>query len=318
MKTVGFPISRKENERRRALIPQDAAKLKNPGQLYIESGYGEVLGYTDDDYAAAGCHITDFDGVMACDIICDAKIGDEPFLADLRPGQTVFGWVHAVQHRDITDAIALKGGTAYCWEDMFEDGRHVFWRNNEIAGEAAVVHAFQCWGKMAYHCDVALIGRGNVARGALKILDKLGANVMVYDRRTEKQFQKDLGKYDVLVNGILWDTSRTDHIIYREDLQRMRRGSLIIDISCDTHGGVETSEATTIEDPTYVLDGVTHYVVDHTPALFYKTVTESLSAEMVKYLDELIEDRPGQVLIDCRSIHEGRILDQRIIDFQHR
>jgi N5-(carboxyethyl)ornithine synthase len=141
---------------------------------------------------------------------------------------------------------------------------------------------------------------------------------MVYDRRTEKQFQKDLGKYDVLVNGILWDTSRTDHIVYREDLKRMRPGSLIIDISCDTHGGIESSEATTIEDPIYVLDGVTHYVVDHTPALFYKTVTESLSAEVVKYLDELIEDRPGKVLLGCRSIHEGKILDQRIIDFQHR
>ena len=122
----------------------------------------------------------------------------------------------------------------------------------------------------------------------------------------------------MLVNGILWDTSRKDHIIYREDLKRMRRGALIIDISCDTHGGVESSEATTIEDPVYVLDGVMHYVVDHTPALFYKTVTESLSAEVAKYLDELIEDRPGDVLTACRSIHEGRILDQRIIDFQHR
>ena len=318
MKTVGFPISQKENENRRALIPADVARIKNPGQLYIQAGYGSVLGYTDADYEAMGCHITDFNGVMACDIICDAKIGDEPFLKDLRTGQTVFGWVHAVQHRDITDAIALKGCTAYCWEDMYEGGRHSFWRNNEIAGEAAVVHAFQCWGKMAYHCDVAIIGRGNVARGALKILDKLGANVMVYDRRTEKRFQQELGSYDVLVNGILWDTSRKDHIIYKEDLKRMRPGALIIDISCDTNGGVETSRGTTIEEPTYIVDGITHYVVDHTPALFYKTVSESLSAEVVKYLDQLIEDRPGEVLLACRSIHEGRILDQRIIDFQKR
>lgn len=318
MKTIGFPISRKENERRRALIPRDAARIAHPGQLYIETGYGDVLGYTDADYEAAGCHIADFDGVMACDILCDAKIGDEPFLNDLRPGQIVFGWVHAVQNRDITDAIAGNGATAYCWEDMFEQGRHVFWRNNEIAGEAAVIHAFQCWGRMPYHCDVALIGRGNVARGALKILDKMGANTMVYDRRTEKQFQKDLGNYDVLVNGILWDTSRTDHIVYRKDLERMRPNSLIIDISCDAHGGIETSVATTIDDPVYVVEGVTHYAVDHTPALFYKTVSESLSAEMVKYLDQLIEDKPGEVLLASRSIHDGRILDQRILDFQHR
>lgn len=318
MKTIGFPISQKENENRRALIPPDVSLVKNPQQLYIQSGYGEILGYSDNDYKAMGCHITDFAGVLACDVICDAKIGDEPFLTDLRPGQVVFGWVHAVQNRDITDAIVNAGATAYCWEDMFEQGRHSFWRNNEIAGEAAILHAFQCWGKMAYDCNVAIIGRGNVARGALKILDKLGAKVSTYDRRTEKKFQQELGNYDVLVNGILWDTARTDHIIYREDLKRMRPGSMIVDISCDTNGGVETSHGTTIEQPTYVINGVTHYVVDHTPALFYKTVSESLSVEVVKYLDELIEDRPGKVLLDCRSIHEGRILDQRILDFQHR
>lgn len=318
MRTIGFPISQKENENRRALIPQDVSRVRYPQQLYIQSGYGEVLGYSDDDYKAMGCHITDFAGVLACDIICDAKIGDEPFLKDLRPGQVVFGWVHAVQNRDITDAIVNAGATAYCWEDMFEQGRHSFWRNNEIAGEAAIIHAFQCWGKMAYDCNVAIIGRGNVARGALKILDKLGAKVSTYDRRTEKKFQQELGNYDVLVNGILWDTARTDHIIYREDLKRLRPGSLIVDISCDTNGGVETSHSTTIENPTYVVDGVLHYVVDHTPALFYKTVSESLSTEVVKYLDQLVEDAPGEVLLACRSIHEGRILDQRIIDFQHR
>lgn len=318
MKTVGFPISRKENENRRALIPQDIAKLKHPQQLYIESGYGIPLGYSDSDYIAYGCHITDFASVISCDIICDAKIGDEPFLNDLKPGQSVFGWVHAVQHRDITDAIALNGATAYCWEDMYESGRHSFWRNNEIAGEAAIIHAFQCWGKMAYDCNVAVIGRGNVARGAIKILDKLGAKVTTYDRRTEKKFQTELGNYDVIVNAILWDTSRTDHIIYKEDLKRMRPGSMIVDVSCDTNGGVETSHGTTIEEPTYVVDGILHYVVDHTPALFYKTVSESLSAEVVKYLDQLVEDQPGKVLLACRSIHLGNILDQRIIDFQKR
>lgn len=318
MKTIGFPISQKENERRRALIPQDAARIKNPGQLFIQSGYGAVLGYDDRDYEAAGCHVTDFAGVMACDVICDAKIGDEPFLADLRPGQTVFGWVHAVQNRDITDAIVNAGATAYCWEDMFEQGRHVFWRNNELAGEAAVLHAFQCWGEMAYNCRVALLGKGNTARGALKMLDRLGADVTVYDRKTEKKFRQELDRYDVLVNAILWDPQRTDHIIYREDLKRLRPHSLIIDISCDRHGGIETSEGTTIDEPIYEVDGIVHYAVDHTPALYYKTVSSSLSAEVAKYLDELVEDRPGQVLQDCLIIRDGEILDQRIIDHQHR
>ena len=317
-KTTGFPISRKQNERRRALMPADCASLAHPELVYIEAGYGEVLGIPDDRYREAGCHITDFDGVMACDILCDPKIGDEPFLRDLRPGQIVFGWVHLVQNRPITDALVDTKATAYCWEDMFSEGRHVFWRNNEIAGEAAVLHAFEQWGRLPYHCEVALLGRGNVARGALKILDKLGATVMVYDRKTERAFQKDLGRYDVIVNAILWDTSRTDHIVYRRDLVRMRPGSLIIDISCDAHGGIETSVPTTMTDPVYTVEGVMHYAVDHTPSLYYKTVTESLSRAIVPYLNELCEDRPGPVLLEARSILNGDILDQRILDFQHR
>lgn len=318
MKTVGFPISLKENERRRALLPSDVSVLAHPGQLVVQSGYGICLGFSDAEYARQGCRISDLSGVMACDVLCDPKIGDEPFLADLRAGQAVFGWVHAVQNRDITDRIVNAGASAFCWEDMFDHGRHVFWRNNELAGEVAVLHAFLCWGEMPYNCKVAVLGRGNVARGALKSLYRMGADVTVYDRHSEESFRREMHRYDVLVNAILWDPSRTDHIVRTEDLRRLRPHSLIIDISCDRHGGIESSEPTTIDAPTYERDGVVHYAVDHTPALIYKTVSASLSGEVVKYLDQLIEDRPGPVLQGCLSIRGGQVLDQRILDLQRR
>ena len=92
----------------------------------------------------------------------------------------------------------------------------------------------------------------------------------------------------MIINAILWDTTRKDHIIYRSDLKRMKRGSIIIDISCDRNGGIETSVPTTIENPIYVVDGVAHYVVDHTPSLFYKTTSGSLSEVFVQYIDNLI------------------------------
>ena len=74
------------------------------------------------------------------------------------------------------------------------------------------------------------------------------------------------------------------------------------------------------DNPTYVVDGITHYVVDHTPSLFWKTATETLSAEFVKYADLLIEGRPleNDVLRGCHNFECGTILDQRIIDFQGR
>lgn len=318
MRTVGFPICRKENEFRRALTPDDLKNVLNVGQLYFEKGYGESLGCVDDDYIAGGAFVADYETVLNCDIICDPKIGDEDYLGLLHAGQTVFGWVHAVQNRDITDELLNNNLSAYAWEDMYEDGRHTFWHNNEMAGEAAIMHAFQCYGKMPYDTKVALIGRGNVSRGAVRILTCLGADVTIYDRRTEKLFRKELDRYDVIVNALLWDTARKDHLVYEEDLKRLPQGALLIDISCDRCGAIETSIPTPLENPTYMKDGVMHYVVDHTPSLFYKTATAGISAEVCKYIDQLIENQPGDVLQQALIIENGKVIDQRINKFQNR
>lgn len=317
MKTVGLPISHKENERRRALVPEDIGRIKRPGQIFIESGYGDVLGFSDDDYLNKGIQIVSREEVLSKDIVCDPKVGDAEYLGQLN-NQIVFGWIHAVQNRDITDALINSKLTVYAWEDMYEDGRHSFWKNNEIAGEAAVYHAYMCHGVFPYGSKAAVLGRGNTARGAVRALNYMGAETTVYDRKTEHLFRSELGHYDVIVNSILWDTARKDHIIYREDLKRMKSGALLIDISCDRNGGIETSIPTTIQDPTYVIDGITHYVVDHTPALFWKTTSESLSKVFVRFIDQLTEGNPGEVLKRSQIMDKGIILDPRIIIFQNR
>lgn len=315
MKNIGFPISHKENENRRAVIPDDLSSVRHCERLYFQKGYGKVLGYSDSDYENHGCHIVTREEALSNDIVCDPKAGDGDYLPDLR-GQTVFGWIHAVQNKDITDCFVNGGNTAVAWEDMFEEGRHVFWRNNEIAGEAAVMHAFQLFGIMPYNCKVAVLGRGNVATGALKILTLLGADVTTYTKYTESLFRKELPLYDVVVNAILWDTSRTDHIVYRDDLKRMKRGAMIIDVSCDRNGGIETCIPTTIDDPVYTVDGILHYAVDHTPSLFYRTTTKGISEQVCKYLDMLSEGEYNQVLLGAMPIVNGMIKDKRIIEFQ--
>lgn len=320
MKTVGFPISTKENEKRRALLPYHLQAIRNRSWLFFEHGYGDVLGHSDDEYEAAGANVVCRDEVIRKDVVCDPKIGDATYLTELREGQIVFGWVHAVQNRAITDAIMGRRLTAVAWEEMFRDGRHVFWRNNELAGEAAVIHAFTLFGRMPYECRVALIGRGNIARGAFRILRSLGADVMVYDRKTERLLRSEIDEYDVVVNGVLWDISRQDHIVCAEDLSRMKRPSMIIDISCDRAGGVETSIPTTIERPTYLVDGVLHYVVDHTPALFSYSATQAVGDALAAYLDDVVEGnmRNNAVLMDALIIQGDRIIDGKIIEFQGR
>ena len=317
MKNIGFPKSHKENEKRIALLPEHIARIKNKGHILVETNYGRDLGFTDADYEAAGVRVASREEVLKQEIICDPKVGDAEYLEHLR-GQTVCGWIHAVQNRDITDKIINGGLSAYAWEDMYENGRHCFWRNNEIAGEAAILHAYMCYGTFPYNTRVAVLGRGNVARGAIKTLDYMGASVICYNRHTESLLREEIANFDVIVNAILWDTKRKDHIVYREDLKRMRRNSMIIDISCDRHGGIETSVPTTIDSPTYEVDGIIHYAVDHTPSIFYRSASESISDELTKHIDALIDGNGDEILNKAMNFREGNILDVRINMFQNR
>lgn len=318
MKSIGFPISSKKNEKRRAIVPADVARLSSPESIYIEKGYGKVLGQSDDDYLAVGCQVVTQEEVLKQDIICDPKIGDATYLENLTEGQTIFGWVHATQNKGITDKIVDNKLTAYAWEDMHNGGQHVFWRNNELAGEAAIMHAFLNYGQLPFETKVAVIGRGNTARGAIKVLNQLGAEVIQYSRYMEDLLREQIAEYDVIVNCVLWDITREDHIINKKDLKRMKSGSMLIDISCDLHGGIETSVPTTITEPTYIVDGVLHYVVDHTPSLFFKTFSYDTSNILYPYLEELIQGSISKTLNDSKIIDNGVIIDEQINVFQNR
>lgn len=318
LKTIGFVNSHKAGEKRIALLPRDIAQLEHREALFFEESYGSGLNISDTEYAALGCQIVSREIALAQDIICDPKIGDATFLKDLHPGQTLFGWIHAVQNKEVTDTLLANELSAYAWEDMYEDNRHSYWRNNELAGEAAVMHACQLNGVMPYDTKVSLLGRGNTARGAQRILTGLGADVRVYDRRQEKLFRKEMTEFDVIVNAVLWDTSRKDHLVYQTDLKHLKPGTMIIDVSCDEHGAIETTVPTSLENPIYEIDGVVHYTVDHTPTIFYRSSSSAISNETAKYIDDLVENQPNEILENALIIERGYIIDERINQFQNR
>jgi N5-(carboxyethyl)ornithine synthase len=320
LKTIGFPISRKENEFRRAILPGDLRAMRNPGRCFIERGFGEPVGVTDAEYERAGAHAADREEVLSKDILCNPKGLDSDMVPLLKPGATLFGWVHAVQGREITDILVDRRATAVAWEDMFEEGRlHVFWRNNEIAGEAAVIHAARFSGRLPYEWNAAILGRGNCARGAFRILEKMGAKVTIYPKERMFRLRDEVERYDVVVNALLWDVFDTRLVLTAADIKRMRRGSMIIDVSCDSEGMcIETTHPTTIADPVFVRDGVIHYAVDHTASLFCRSATVAISAAAAPYVDCLVEGTPNAVLEKATIIKDGKILDARIKRFQNR
>jgi N5-(carboxyethyl)ornithine synthase len=318
MQSIGFVVSGKENERRRALLPADVGRVKRREFLVFEEDYATELGFPDSAYTELGCRVVPREQVYRCEIICNPKAPEPAERPLFQKGQTLFGWAHAVQGRSITDFLLERSMTAIAWEDMHQDGRHVFWRNNELAGEAAVLHAVSFLGRAPGGLRAALVGLGNCGRGAFRALSQLGMHVVTYNRTSSHLLAAEIGAYDLVVNATLWDIFRTDHLVTRADFKRMRPGSMIIDISCDEAMCIETSRPTPISDPIYKVDGITHYVVDHTPALFYRTATEEISRAVAPYLDELIEARLGECLRKALIIQNAKILDDRIIRFQRR
>lgn len=316
MKTVGFLISHKNNEKRRALLPADLSAVRHKDSLAFELGYGESLGIPDEDYLRAGVRMLPREEVLKADVLVDVKLGDADYLSEIEPEKILCGWAHSVQNIDFTTEVLQKKHTVLAWENIYEYGRYIFYKNREVAGEAAVLQAFRYSGRMPYDAKVAIIGNGQTAKGAMRILTALGAEVDVFGRRLEKTFRMMMDRYDVLVNCVLWDTDRTDRLIYREDLKRLRPGTLIIDVSCDPHLEIETSHPTTIDDPVYTVDGIVHYAVDNTPAMYPYTVTKDLSRNFAPYVDPIVLDDYPENLTAAIDIDHGVIKNDAIRRFR--
>lgn len=93
---------------------------------------------------------------------------------------------------------------------------------------------------------------------------------------------------------------------------------MIIDVSCDEGMGIQSSRPTTIAEPVYWHKGILHYGVDHTPSLYFRTATESISEVVSRFVSDLAEGRPNPVLEKATVIRNGAILDDQISRFQHR
>lgn len=316
MKTIGYLISHKNHERRRALLPCDIDRIQYRSMICVERGYGDALGFPDSDYTSNGVSVAPRSEVLACDALVDVKLGDADFMDQISPRKTLIGWAHIMQKTLFTNAAIAGQHTVIAWENINEKGRYLFYRNRELAGETAVLHAFSQYGRMPYECRVAIIGNGMTARGALRILSGLGARVDVYPRKLEQLFREKMIEYDVIVNCVRWDTCRSDRLIYRSDLHRLKKGSMIIDVSCDTGLEIETSRPTTFDHPVYTVDGVLHYAVDNTPAMAYRTVSEIISKSFSPFIDTIIQNHSCPTLEPAYVIRSGVVFDQECLSFR--
>jgi alanine dehydrogenase len=324
---IGVPKEIKKNEYRVSITPPAVDALVSKGhQIIIETQAGLGSGISNEDYTSAGAILApDAKTVFQKgEMILKVKELFPQEFAFLREGQIIFTYIHSANNPEETQALLDKKVIAIAYEDIkTDDGKFpLLTPMSEIAGEVGLImgvyHMFTIndgngilvGGAVgAEPANVAIFGAGSVGLGAARYAVGLGADVTMLDIDLEKlrdirqkilphiktlylndfNVRQMLPKIDLLINAVKWPPQSDQHIVTREMLKLMKKESLIVDISCDPAGAIETCVPTSHDEPTYVVNGIRHYCVDNLPSAVAKTASCSLSNTSLPYVIKIAD-----------------------------
>lgn len=340
---VGCPSEIKNNEYRVGLTPGGARELVAHGHsVAVQAGAGAAIGFADADYRAVGVELLpDAAAVFAAaDMIVKVKEPQPAEIAMLRPGQVLFTYLHLAPDREQAEGLLASGVTAIAYETVTDaHGRlPLLAPMSEVAGRMSVQVGAHCLESAQGGSGVLLGGVPGVAPGVVTVLGGgvsganaarlaagLGADVTVLDRSLERLRELDdrfggrlrtafataasveahVLASDLVIGAVLVPGAATPRLVTRAMLGRMRRGSVLVDISIDQGGCFETSHATTHEEPTFVIDGVVHYCVANMPGAVPRTSTLALTNATLPYVLALAEHGWERALAEDEGLRHG-------------
>ena len=346
---IGVPREIKDHEYRVALLPSAAYQLARRGhQVLVENGAGAGAGFPDAEYEKAGATLlSDHDTVFGqSELIVKVKEPQPSEYPLLRHGQILFTYLHLAASRPLTEALLRSGVTAIAYETIEVNHRlPLLEPMSEIAGRMSVLVGGYFLGKQVGGNGVLLggvpgvlpgrvvvIGGGAAGINAARMATGLGADVTILEVDLERMRFLDITLHtahtlysseahlmdllptvDLLIGAVLVPGARAPKLIRREMLQRMRPGSVLVDIAIDQGGCAETSRATTHTDPIFVEEGVIHYCVANMPAAYARTATQALTNVTYRFI-ELLADSGLQEAMERQpalrggvNIHQGEV-----------
>ncbi|HFD79437.1 MAG TPA: alanine dehydrogenase [Gammaproteobacteria bacterium] len=335
---IGIPREVKPLEGRVGLIPAACSELVAAGhELSVETGAGRLSGYSDDDYRAAGATVVDSAEQLygAAQLIVKVKEPVEQDLRYLRGDHILFSYLHLAANLSLLKTLQALGLTAIAFETVQEDDGSLplLAPMSDIAGRLSVQLAARLLhqpqgGKGlllgglpgAERGRVTVIGAGTAGGNATRLAAAMGAELMVFDKKRERlEAMRALGDNvtalypyrdtveqaviaaDVVIGAVLIPGARAPHVVSAEQIRRMQAGSVVVDISVDQGGCIETTRATDYRDPTYVVDGVLHLAVTNLPGAVPRSASQALSAAVTPYLLSLAGGR----LDEDRALRRG-------------
>ncbi|MBI3776987.1 MAG: alanine dehydrogenase [Gammaproteobacteria bacterium] len=349
---IGIPKEIKVREGRVALIPPAAAELVAHGHdVSVQASAGVLSGYSDDSYRAVGVSILpDAQAVYGwAELLVKVKEPLPQELVLLRRDQVLFSYLHLAAEPALLSGLQNIGLTAVAFETVQEaSGRlPLLAPMSDIAGRIAVqigthlLHMPQggrgilLGGLPAVERGkVVILGAGEAGGNAATLAAALGAEVTVFDHNRDKLARmRALGanvtalypfadtiknavlQADLLIGAVLVAGARATHLVHADTVRRMQPGSVIIDISVDQGGCIETTRPTNYENPTYIWEGVLHFGVTNMPGAVPRSASQALSAALIPYLLTLADNgvRASKPLAAGINIEAGKIIHPALI-----
>ncbi|MDX8381054.1 MAG: N(5)-(carboxyethyl)ornithine synthase [Ghiorsea sp.] len=331
--------SRMENEQRVPIHPKHLSRLPKQlrQQLIFEKGYGEPFAISDAEIAAQTGGIATRHEILA-DI--GSVIISKPINADLEElkiGGTLWGYVHCAQQSEVTQTAIDRKLTLIAFEDMYvwspngQVGRHTFYKNNEMAGYCAVLHALQLKGIDGHYGNqrkIMIFSFGAVSRGAIYALKAHGfRDITICIQRPDHEVREEIlgchyvtmrpggegqarimaiehdgatrpladkiRETDIIINGAYQDPNHPINFVTEDEKDCLKPGCLIIDVSCDEGMGFYFAKPTTFDEPLLRIGNVDYYAVDHTPSYLWESASRSISAAMLVHMPSILAGHDG-------------------------
>lgn len=312
---IGIPKETKKNEIRVALIPKHVALLVKAGHtVFVEKGSGAGCKFFDSDYEKAGAQIKE--SVYDSEMIVRVK---EPQLNTIRKNQIVMGYLHVEkgQNPALLNKLLSQNTTSFAYEEIRDENQERLVNLGVEAGIVGMYEGLRLLGRIRDEnkienrlsklrpiqeyfsvqnifstlsksdikngVKVYILGKGRVSKGAQDILkySSIKPNVLYRDKTVF--IDQFLPKADIIVNAIDWYPGEP-RIIKKSMLKLMKKTAIIIDISCDPNGGIESCIPTTWENPIYEVDGITHFCVDNLPSAIPRDSSIHLSEMIISHV----------------------------------
>ncbi|HEX7761678.1 MAG TPA: alanine dehydrogenase [Caulobacteraceae bacterium] len=340
---IGVPKEIKVHEYRVGLTPDAVAELTALGHtVAVETGAGAGIDFSDADYIAAGAQIVAEAAAVfeTADLIVKVK---EPQLHEcrwLKPGQTLFTYLHLAADRPQAEALMKSGATCIAYETVTDErGSLPLLRPmSEVAGRMSVQVGAHYLEKEPGGRGVLLGGVPGVPPGKVVILGGgvsgvhaaemaagLRADVTIYDISTPRLAELDLifeGKVktafaskaavaaavreaDLVIGAVLIPGAAAPKLVTRQMLATMKRGAVLVDIAIDQGGCFETSRATTHDAPVFVEQGVIHYCVANMPGAVARTSTQALGNATLPFVIAIAEQGAERALAANPHLKQG-------------